>query len=246
MKLTVLGFLGGYPANGNATSSYLLESAGYHLLIDCGSAALLSLEEVFDPLKLDGLILTHYHHDHTADVGVLQYYWQLHEQRYHQAVLPIYGHSLDKINFEGLTWPKSTKGVAYDPEKQLTVGPFAISFLKMHHPVPAFGLRIVEKETGRVLVFTADTAYFQEIADFADQADLLMADTNFFAAKTGTKWHMTTTESGRLAKAAGVHKLLLTHLPAEGDLQQLKREAQDAAGSQVETILASRHLTIDL
>ena len=74
MKLTVLGYLGGYPANGIGTSSYLLESSGFHLLIDCGSGALLSLEDVLDPLKLNGLILTHYHHDHTADVGVLQYY----------------------------------------------------------------------------------------------------------------------------------------------------------------------------
>ncbi|EEI24071.1 MBL fold metallo-hydrolase [Lentilactobacillus hilgardii] len=246
LKLTVLGFLGGYPANGNGTSSYLLESGNFHFLIDCGSAALLSLEEILDPLKLDALILTHYHHDHTADVGVLQYYWQLHEKRYDQKCLPIYGHTLDKINFDGLSWPDSTKGVAYDPEKQLNVGPFSITFFKMHHPVPAFGLRITEKATGKVLVFTADTAYFPEIAYFARNADLLMTDTNFYADKTGTKWHMTSTESGQLAKDAEAKRLLLTHLPAYGDPNQLKQEAETTAGSDIPIDVASRHLTIQI
>ena len=77
MKLTVLGYLGGYPDAGHATSTYLIESGDYHLLMDLGSGGLLSLEQQFDPLKLDAVLLTHYHHDHIADVGVLQYYYQL-------------------------------------------------------------------------------------------------------------------------------------------------------------------------
>lgn len=243
MKLTVLGFLGGYPANGNGTSSYLLQSGNFNLLIDCGSAALLSLEEVLDPMKLNAVILTHYHHDHTADVGVLQYYWQLHDTRYTEKVLPIYGHQLDKQNFAGLDWPNSTKGIAYDPDQSLEVGPFEITFFKTHHPVPAFALRIVEKSTNKVLAFTADTAYFKELTSFVANADLLMTDTNFFANKTGQKWHMTSTESGQLAKDAHDHQLLLTHLPATGDMTKLKAEAQHIAGS-IPVLVASRHLTV--
>lgn len=246
MELTVIGYLGGYPAHGNATSSYLLQSDGFNLLIDCGSGALLSLEEVIDPLKLNGLILTHYHHDHTADVGVLQYYWQLHEKRYTEPVLPIYGHRLDKAKFAGLDWPNSTKAVAYDPDKSLSVGPFEISCLKTQHPVSAFALRIKEQDTGKILVFTADTKYFPELTDFVKGADLLMTDTNFFADKTGQKWHMTSTESGKLAHDGGVHQLLLTHLPADGDLQQLKDEAQHSAGEDLPVMVAQQHLTINI
>lgn len=77
MKLTVLGCLGAYPYKGEGTSSYLLESEGFHLLIDAGSTTLVRLENYLDPLKLDAVILSHYHHDHIADLGVLQYYRQL-------------------------------------------------------------------------------------------------------------------------------------------------------------------------
>jgi len=246
LKLTVIGFLGGYPANGNPTSSYLLESGDFKLLIDCGSGALLSLEEVLDPLKLNAVILSHYHHDHTADVGVLQYYWQLHAKRYAAPILPIYGHSLDAVNFKGLDWPKSTKGVAYNPDEALKLGPFEITFFKTHHPVPAFAMRIKEQETGKVLVFTADTAYFPELTDFVQNADLLMTDTNFFADKTGQKWHMTSTESGKLAHDGNVHRVLLTHLPAIGDLHKLRQEAQHAAGENIPILVAKKHLSVDI
>lgn len=37
MKLTVLGYYGGYPYDGVGTSSYLITAGDYHLLLDCGS-----------------------------------------------------------------------------------------------------------------------------------------------------------------------------------------------------------------
>mgnify|MGYP001166926282 FL=1 len=246
MKLTVIGYLGGYPDHGMATSSYLLGADNYHMLIDCGSGALLSLEEIFDPLKLDSVIITHYHNDHIADLGVLEYYWQLHTKRYDQKILPIYGHDFDSEHFSELDWPNSTKAVAYDPNRQLAVGPFDIRFFKTEHLVTAYALRITERKTGKVLVFTADTRYFKELTGFCKNADLLMADTNFFADKDGTKWHMTSTESATLAKDAGVKKLLLTHLPADGDLNQLKQEATSVLDAKTPILLASKHLSIQL
>ncbi|MGO3608910.1 MAG: MBL fold metallo-hydrolase, partial [Enterococcus sp.] len=38
MKVTVLGCLGAYPYEGQGTTSYLLESEGFHLLLDAGSS----------------------------------------------------------------------------------------------------------------------------------------------------------------------------------------------------------------
>lgn len=81
MKLTVLGCLGAYPYKNQGTTGYLLQSDGFNLLIDAGSATLIKLQEHLDPLDLDAVILSHYHHDHIADLGVLQYYWQLHPKR---------------------------------------------------------------------------------------------------------------------------------------------------------------------
>lgn len=61
LKITVLGCLGAYPYKGEGTSSYLLESDGFQLLLDAGSTTLVNLEEHLDPLTLDAVILSHYH-----------------------------------------------------------------------------------------------------------------------------------------------------------------------------------------
>jgi len=233
MQLTVLGCYGGYPFNGVGTSSYLVTSGDYHLLLDCGSGALTALQRYLDPLQLDAVLLTHYHHDHTADVGVLQYLWQLAPGAKKEAELPIYGHEADAANFAGLTWPGATEGRAYQPTATLQLGPFTITFGETHHPVPAYAPRITETATGRSLAFTADTAAFSGLTSWATGADVLLADTNFYADHQGTAWHLTSTQAGQLAKDAAVGQLLLTHLPQTGDLSQLQREAQDAAGTTI-------------
>ncbi|WP_268913740.1 MBL fold metallo-hydrolase [Lentilactobacillus sp. SPB1-3] len=246
MKLTVLGYLGGYPSHGDGTSAYLLESNDYKLLIDFGSGALLSLEKVADPLTIDAMILTHYHNDHIADVGVMQYYWQLHNDRPNAKVLPIYGHTADKQHFESLDWPGSTEKRAYDPEKELNIGPYKITFMKTHHPVVAYALRIEESQTGKVLVFTADSAYFGGLISFCQDADLLLTDTNFYADKQGKKWHMTTEETGRLASQANVKRLLLSHLPESDDVERLVTETTDALSDSIQVETASTRVSVEI
>ncbi|KPG69543.1 MBL fold metallo-hydrolase [Enterococcus sp. RIT-PI-f] len=229
MKLTVLGCLGAYPYKGEGTTGYLLEADGFHLLVDAGSTTLVQLEKILDPLDLDAVILSHYHHDHIADLGVLQYYWQLFPQSDERAVLPIYGHGEDAVHFDALTLPGVTKGYDYLQSEQLDLGPFSITFMKTIHPVICYAMRIVEKRTGKVLVFTGDSGYLASFVDFAQEADLFLADTYLFAGNERHKAHFTSTEAGEIAHAAQVKKLVLTHLPQHGNLEQLKEEAALAA-----------------
>ncbi|WP_127848257.1 MBL fold metallo-hydrolase [Lacticaseibacillus hulanensis] len=238
MQIRILGYYGGYPADGIGTSGYLVTSGDFNLLMDAGSGVLLELEKHLDPLQLDGVLLTHYHHDHTADVGTLQYYWQLRPGDKKEPVLPIYGHTKDPLNFAALTFGNFTKGVGYAGESRLEVGPFTLTFLETEHPVPAFAVRIVERATGKIVVNTSDTRYFAGLAPFAQGADLLMADTNFRNSKPKPRWHLTGGEAGQVAADAGVKELLLTHLPQTEDLEALRQEAETAAGS-IPVLLAS-------
>jgi len=246
MKLTVLGYYGGYPYDGVGTSAYLVTSGNYQLLLDCGSGALNALEEILDPLQLDAVLLTHYHHDHTADVGVLQYYWQLRQGERKTPILPIYGHTEDPLNFGALTWAGATVGRAYQPDEVNQIGPFDVTFLRTKHPVPAFAVKIVERATGEQLTFSADTAAIPELAPFATGSQLLMTDTNFAADKQGKLWHMTSAQSGLIAKEAHVKRLLLTHLPQDVDFEQLRQEAQAAAGEGVRVVVAQKYLQLNL
>src|SRR5690625_7537103 len=75
MKLTVIGCWGGYPAPGEATSAYLIEKDDFSLLVDAGSGSLAQLQHYKNVMEIDAIIVTHYHQDHIADIGVIQYAW---------------------------------------------------------------------------------------------------------------------------------------------------------------------------
>ena len=211
MKITVLGYNGGYPNNEIGTTGYLVQSQNYNLLLDAGSATLIELQKHLDPMLLDAVLITHYHNDHIADLGVLQYEWQL-NKKIHLERLPIYGHRLDKANFNKLTWDNATIGKEYKPDEVLDLGPFEIRFLKTQHPVPAFAVRIKEKSSAKVLTFTADTRYFDGLSEFAADSDLLITDTNFMDDFDGVKWHLNTEETAKIFDESQAKELLISHL----------------------------------
>ena len=171
MKLTVLGCLGAYPYEGQGTSSYLLQADGFNLLLDAGSSTLVELEKELDPLDLDAVILSHYHHDHIADLGVLQYYWQLYPTQTPKPILPIYGHTEDEFHFNDLTMDGVTEGRAYFEAEELKLGPFLVTFMKTIHPVPCYAMRFVEEKTGAVFVFTGDSGYLESFNEFAKRGE---------------------------------------------------------------------------
>lgn len=246
MKLTVLGFYGGYPHNGIGTSGYLVQSGDYNLLLDCGSGVLIELEQIISPLQLDAVLLSHYHSDHVADVGVLQHYWQLASGDKKESILPIYANNEDMDNFIKLNWFNDTKGYRYNNQTNLHLGPLDITFYKVQHPVPSYAIKIVERESNQTLVYTGDTRYFKELTTFCQHADLLITDTNFYNQHIGSKWHMTAGESGMLAHDAQVRCLLLSHLPQWGDWNQLLNQAQKATGKGIYVELPNVSSIIDL
>lgn len=224
MKLTVIGQWGGYPAPGGATSAYLVEKKGFSLLVDAGSGSLSILQNYKNVMDIDAVVLSHYHSDHIADIGVLQYAWLVNSfVTEHKEILPIYGHAEDQHGFESLTH-KYTEGIAYDPNDTLEVGPFSITFMKTDHPVPCFGMRITDGDS--TIVYTADTSYKQEWHDFAKNADLLITDCNFYDGQDGSKaGHMNSEDGATIAEQANVKELMLSHLPQYGNNNNLVEEA---------------------
>lgn len=244
MKLRIIGQWGGYPAAGGASAGYLLTHEGCHLLIDCGSGVLSKLQTIVSPEKLDGVMLSHYHADHVADIGVLQHALFVGKmlERHHRT-LPIYGHTENKVGFSKLTYKDVTKGIAYEPSETVHIGPFAISFLQTIHPAPCFAMRI--ETEGKSLVYTGDTAYFEEMAEFAYETDILLCESNFYKGMDGkSAGHMTSSEAGQTAHEANAGRLILTHLPHFGDHEDLKREAAETYRGEIMIAASGMELTI--
>jgi ribonuclease BN (tRNA processing enzyme) len=226
MKLTTIGFWGGYPKANEASTGYVIEQDGFKLLIDCGSAVLSKLQNYYQPEELDAVVLSHYHADHIADIGALQHARLIQGFLLGQiSTLPIYAHDGDPNEFSKLTYKTITKGIAYDSNAELKIGPFTIQFLLTKHPVLCYAMRI--EADGKAVVYTADTSFIEGFVSFSEGADVLLCECNFYGNQDGSgAGHMNSFDAGKLAARANVKKLVLTHLPHYGELQQLVDEAK--------------------
>lgn len=139
--------------------------------------------------------------------------------------LTIYGHTGDQAAFQRLSDDVHTKTTPYHPEEGIQIGPFQIDFLKTVHPAECYAMRIQANEA--VVVYTADSSYQDAFIPFSKDADLLIAESNFYAGQDGSgAGHMNSTEVGKLASEANVGELIITHLPHFGRHKDLVNEAQ--------------------
>jgi ribonuclease BN (tRNA processing enzyme) len=242
MKVTIIGHWGGFPKVGEATSGYLIEHDDYKLLLECGSGVLSSLQKVIDLGKLDAVLVTHYHYDHCCDIGPLQYARQIKTLLGEiNNPLPIY--APDGEFFKLLKWEEYTFGESFNEDSTLNLGPFEINFIKNVHPVEAYSIKI--KCDNKILTFTSDTSYFDGLADFFKDADLLISECSFYANMDGTKsGHLNSSQAGMLAEKSGVKKLVLTHVPHFGNLDDLLLQAKKHFKG--EAVLASYLMEINM
>ncbi|MCG7343672.1 MBL fold metallo-hydrolase [Sporosarcina sp. ACRSL] len=225
MKVIPIGIWGGYPKANGATSSFLIEHDGFHCLVDCGSGVLASLQNYVQLEDLDAVVISHYHADHIADIGSLQYSRLINYYLGKPApALPIYAHDKDETNFANLSYKEQTIGVAVKETDIVQIGPFEVTFCETIHPVYCLAMKFTVD--GRSVTLTADTEWNDRLVEFASGTGLLISEANLYEEHLGkSPGHMAGSEAGRLAKLSGANRLLLTHLPLHGD----QKEILDAA-----------------
>lgn len=244
MKLTIVGYWGAYPEANGATSCYLLEQDNFKLLIDCGSGALSQLQQFCSLEQLDAVIISHYHHDHIADIGPLQYSRLIDIQlKKTDKPLPIYGHPYDQSEFQKLAKPPHVQSFIYNEKHESSIGPFHITYLETDHKARCFAMRF--EVNGKAIVYSADSSYNEEFINFAKDADVLICECSFYASQDGKPFgHMNSVDAATIAEKANVGQLILTHLPHFGDHKQLLNEARQIFSQEIQ--LAEKGLTLTL
>ncbi|MDO4483236.1 MAG: MBL fold metallo-hydrolase [Clostridia bacterium] len=226
MQLTILGNNGPYPVPGGACSGYLVYDDKSCVQLDLGTGTLAALGRRMDPEMLDGLLFSHWHHDHSSDVLPLLY--RLAD------TLGADGRQLQIYAPEDETSPEY-RAVMACPAIRLTqvtpgmtfqAGELRVTVHQARHPVPAVMYRL-EDQAGKVLCFTGDTNTVAGLEDFARNADLLLADGLFpEAVWSEEKPHLSAALAAKLAADAGAKQLVLTHFSPRFNQKQLLQEAR--------------------
>ena len=239
-KLIVLGSACAVPDETHEnTHLALLGQDGAFILIDCAGQPVIRLRRA--GLHFEGLtdlILTHFHPDHTYGVSMLIMEMWL---RGRKNPLRLHGtsHCLTRIEalmkaYDWDTWPKMFP-VAFFPVDNHEGAPvlesadYRILCAPVKHFVPTIGLRVEDKQTGRVLAYSCDTEPCPGDIWLARGADMVIHE----VAGKGMG-HTSAAQAGEIAREAGARKLVLIHYCVDGhDLSSLVPEAEAAFGGPV-------------
>ncbi len=238
MHLTVLGCRAGMPADGQASSGYLVETDRTRLLLDCGPGVATALSAVAPLSGLDAIVISHFHSDHCYDLlpigksllsGITAFPGgpdvPVGEFRPVRLLVPA-GARERFQRWAGLfpvtSQPQLDRAFEvafdvqeYEPGDQFTIGDCSLEMHEMLHAEPNCGTRI--EDPGGTLAYTGDTGRCDAAVELAAGADVLLVEATLSCPDTTGHGHLSGAEAGRLAARAGVRELVLTHFASRED-----------------------------
>jgi ribonuclease BN (tRNA processing enzyme) len=251
MRLTVVGCAGSVAGPHNPASCYVLEADGegrtWRLVLDLGSGAFGPLQTVVDPVTIDGILISHGHLDHCADLAALSVLLRYGPARdTDMDPIPLWGpDGIDERvrQVEGSTDDAGLASFAWSPlaaGESRQLGPFTVTAAQAFHPVPALAYRIQGPSVSggdSTLVFTGDTAMCEEVVELARAADVLLAEAGWAHRLDNPPGvHLTGAEAGQLAAQAGAERLIVTHVASWVDPTETLAQAR---AGHANTVLAA-------
>jgi ribonuclease BN (tRNA processing enzyme) len=243
IRLTILGKSPSWQDRDGACSGFLLEVDGFSLLIDCGSGVFAKLRRLYDYSKIDAVIVTHLHADHTLDLVPFAYALTV-GPRGGSRRPALHAPPGARAAWRGLcaTWNSETLLEdafdlrEYDPARELELDRLRVRLQAVPHYVPTYALELRAGE--RRLVYSADCGPNDGIVAFARAADLLLIEATRLVDGVvdpdDPPGHLSAAQAGEIGRLAGVRRLVLTHYSDELDPAELRDAAQAAFGGPVE------------
>jgi len=229
VRLTVLGGGGVWPVAGGACGGFLVEHDGFRLLLDPGFAVLPRLLGHIAAGEVDAVYVTHGHPDHCADLNPLL---RARAMSGHPCPpLPVYAPDGAVDAVLALDRPGVLACEVRPITERFHIGPFAARTRRLPHTLPDAGVRLTAG--GSVLAYTGDSGPDPEVVALARDADTFIAEATFLdEVPEGMRGYLSSARlAGRQGAAAGVGRLLLTHLqPGTDPAAAVAEAAEEFAG----------------
>lgn len=259
ITLTVLGCSGSTSGPDSPASGYLIQAPWqgrtFTVLLDCGPGVFGALYRHLDPERIDAVALSHLHPDHCLDLCAF-YVAARYSPSAPWPVVDLYGPpgTLDRLTraYDPGPDPDPSADLSavfrhhdWRPEQQL--GPFTVRTARTAHPAACWATRF-ETADG-ALVYSGDTGPTEALTDLARGADLLLCEAAFTEPGPGQPpnpggVHLTGTQAGRIATAAGVGRLVLTHVPPWYDPEPARAAARTRYDGPVEMASSGLRLSV--
>jgi ribonuclease BN (tRNA processing enzyme) len=212
-----------FGSGGRFQTCIVVDAPGTRFAIDFGASSLIALaRQGIPPNSLDAILLTHLHGDHCGGVPFLLIDAMLAAKRDRPLTVagPPGTHAHMATLREALFPGSAIMVPKFDLEyRELTVGApnrvldLVVTPRPARHTAETHPTALRVEVGGRVVAYTGDTEWTDDVARIAEGADLLIAECYFYAKPI--KWHLTYPEIARHVRAAGARRVILTHMSSE-------------------------------
>ncbi|NVN99494.1 MAG: MBL fold metallo-hydrolase [Geobacteraceae bacterium] len=221
MKLQFVGSGDAFGHGNRFNTCFYLSTSGGGSLIDCGATSLIALKkQEIDPRSIETILITHFHADHFGGIPFLMLDAQFSKR---EAPLTIVGPPGLKDAFIAVmetAFPGSSSVrqkfslniLELAPRELLAIGRLQLIPYPVNHGSPDglnfYAYRISAEN--RVVTYTGDTEWTDELIEAGRDADLLIAEAYFFEKKI--RGHL---DLATLIEHLGLiqpKRLILTHM----------------------------------
>jgi len=239
VDLTVLGCAGSHPGVGRLCSGYLVGVGDTRVMLDAGNGATANLQRYMALREIDAVVVSHRHVDHCIDL--IGAYYALRFDPEVSRRLPVIAAGQVRETLTGLLSDDSDMGFddVFDLDEVAGgavryLGPLELAFADSVHPPPTVSTRITVD--GCVIVYSGDSAGGDELVEVAREADLFLCEATWTgdADDHPPGVHLTARGAAEVASAAGVGRLVLTHVAGGTDRDRVLEEASEVFDGQVE------------
>ena len=253
MKLVILGSGTSVPHPQRASAANWLETEGGSILLDVSAdSGHRMAEEHLDWPNLDAIWVSHFHLDHMGGLTPFLFSTKWAPQtRKRTKPLRIFGPTglkklfnaiNDSNNYSLNEQPFPVELIEVDAGKTFSILPdVSATTFSTPHTNESQAIRITDRN-GVPMVYTSDTGYSDELAEFAQGVNVLLMESSFWKSSP-VEIHLALEDALRVARLAEPETLILNHLYPEWDGVDLVKEA--AALWQGKVIAAEDGLRIE-
>ncbi len=220
--------------SGTCSVSLRRNAAGYCLiyndftcLLDTSPGAMRQLLRSGVKLsEIDAIFYTHFHVDHISELPFIIFTMKYDPLYHREKPVNIYGSTgLIKIKngfesiFDGWVNLPEERLIYHELEPKIKnkfeIAGLSVTTMPVKHIPSSIAYRF-ETPEGKSVVFSGDLVMCDEIIELAKDADLLILECAF-PEDQKSLWHLFPSDAGKIARRAGVKKLVLTHFYPQCD-----------------------------
>jgi len=221
MRLQFIGCGDAFGSGGRFNTCFHVTGERLNFLIDCGSSSLIALKS--NKIVLNGIeliLVTHFHADHFGGIPFFILEAQLVSKRTRPLTiagppgLRVWFERVMETGFQGSSKIKQRFELSLlelEAHKTTGLGELRITPFYANHGRyggPSFAYRI--EAEGRIIAYTGDTEWTEELIKTGRNVDLLIAETYFYEKKV--KFHLDLETLRRHLPSIKPKRLVLTHM----------------------------------